>query len=245
MRRFMVVVAIVGVFALAAQAAEKIKVVVVTGGHGFDHDPFLKLFQGYDDIEAVEAAQKNDSELFEDISQWPYDVIVLYNMTQNISEKRRENFLKLLDKGVGLVALHHSLGAFQAWPEYAKIIGGRFYLSPTIVDGVKHPPSTWREGLRYKVQVADAKHPITRGVADFETHDEAYGKYSVDPQAHVLLTTEEPSSEKAIAWVKTYRKAPVCYILLGHDAAAYANESYRRLVVQAIRWAAGRLPEKE
>ncbi len=59
---------------------DPIKVVVVTGGHDFEHDPFFKLFQGYSDIQYVEAAQKDHSELFEDISNWDYDVIVLYNM---------------------------------------------------------------------------------------------------------------------------------------------------------------------
>jgi len=57
--------------------SDPINVVVVTGGHGFDHDPFLALFEGYDDITYVEAEQKDHSELFEDISDWDYDVIVL------------------------------------------------------------------------------------------------------------------------------------------------------------------------
>jgi len=230
--------------AVAGQAAEKIKVVVVTGGHGFEHDPFFQIFKEIPDIEYVEAAQRNDSEIFEDISPWLYDVMVLYNLSQNISEKRRENLLKLLDKGVGVVALHHNLGSFQTWPEYERIIGGRFYMNDLVVDGVKHPRSAWREGLDYKVQIADKDHPITRGVADFEIKDETYGKFSIDPQVHVLLTTDEPSSEKTIGWVKTYRKSPVCYLLNGHGSAAYANPNYRRLVAQAIRWAAGRPPEK-
>jgi hypothetical protein len=38
------------------------------------------------------------------------------SMTQQISEKRQKNFLKLLDQGVGIVALHHTMGSFQQLP---------------------------------------------------------------------------------------------------------------------------------
>lgn len=91
-----------------------LKVVVVTGGHGFEHDPFFKIFGQIEQIKYVEAVQKDHSELFEDIGKWDYDVIVFYNMTQNISEQRRKNFLALLDKGVGVVALHHTMGRIPA-----------------------------------------------------------------------------------------------------------------------------------
>ncbi|NLH43276.1 MAG: DUF1080 domain-containing protein, partial [Planctomycetes bacterium] len=115
---------------------DPIKVVVVTGGHDFEHDPFLALFEGYGDIRPVEFVLKDHSELFEDISGWDYDVMVLYNMTQNISEKRKENFKTLLSKGIGLVALHHNEGAFNTWDDYRKIIGARYPLKPQDIDGV-------------------------------------------------------------------------------------------------------------
>ena len=73
------------------------KVVVVTAGHGFDREPFFAIFDALEGVDYVEAEQKDDSELFEDISSWDYDVIVLFNMTQKISPKRQANFKKLLD----------------------------------------------------------------------------------------------------------------------------------------------------
>ena len=223
----------------AARGGEKIRVVVVTGGHGFNAKAFYSLFEGYDDIEFVRAPQKDHSELFEDVSNWPYDVIVLYNMTQRISDKRRSNFVALLKKGVGLVVLHHALAAFQNWPEFKKIVGGKYYLRPTVEDGVNHPRSAYKHGVRFKVKVADPKHPVTAGIGDFEIHDETYRGYFVDPSVHVLLTTDEPSSGKVLAWAKTYENARVCYIQLGHDANAYSNPAYRKFIYQAIRWAAG------
>lgn len=220
---------------------DKIDVVVVTGGHGFDHDPFLALFQGYDDIRYVEAPQKDHSELFEDISDWKYDVIVLYNMTQNISPRRQDNFKTLLSRGVGLVSLHHAEAAFQDWEDYRRIIGARYPTKPQEIDGVPYKTGTFLHGVDLTVNVRDAKHPITRGMDDFQIHDETYKGVWFAKDNHVLLTTDHATSDATIGWTRQYGDTPVCFIQLGHDAKAYANPSYRQLIARSIRWAAGGL----
>lgn len=226
---------------LPSKPAGKIKAVVVTGGHAFEHEPFFSLFEGYDDIEYVEAEQKDHSEIFEDISGWDYDVIVLYNMTQNISPQRQQNFIELLNRGVGLVALHHTMASFQQWGEYRKIIGGKYYLKPKAGDSVQHQGSTFKHDVDINVRIADASHPITRGMSDFEINDETYKGCGFETNNHVLLTTDEPTSDRTIGWVRRYGKARVCGIQLGHGPKAYANPNYRQLVARAIRWTAGRL----
>jgi len=223
---------------LPAKPEKPIKAVVITGGHGFEHDPFFSLFKGNIDIEYVEAEQKDHSEIFEDISGWDYDVIVLYNMTQEISPQRQENFINLLEKqGVGLVALHHMLGAFQNWPEYQKITGGKYFLKET----EQNRGSTYKHDIDMNVHIANTSHPITRGMSDFQIHDEGYKYCGFEKNNKVLLTTEHPDCDKTICWVRQYGKARVCGIMLGHDAAAYRNANYRRLVTLAIRWSADRL----
>ena len=222
---------------------DPIKVVVVTGGHDFEHGPFFKLFHGYDDITYVEAAQKDHSELFEDISGWDYDVIVLYNMTQNISPKRQENFKSLLrDKGVGLVGLHHAEAAFQDWDEYRRIIGAKYPLKDQTIEGVAFKTGTYKHDVDLTVRIADRNHPITRGLSDFDIHDESYKGLWFARDNHVLLTTDHETSDKTIGWVRpNYGKARVCFFQGGHDSKAYANPNFREIVVRAIRWSAGRL----
>jgi type 1 glutamine amidotransferase len=224
-----------------AKRGDRIKVVVVTGGHGFKKEAFLALFQGYDDIKCVEARQQDHSEIFEDISGWDYDVMVLYNMTQEISPKRQKNFIELLNRGVGLVALHHSIGAFQQWPEYRKIIGGKYYLKEMEEDGVSHQKSGYKHDVDLPVHVEGAEHPITREMDDFVIHDEAYKKCVFEKDNLVLLSTKHPASDKSLGWVRRYGKANVCYLQLGHGPEAYANANYRRLVCRATRWCSGRL----
>ncbi|MFQ5770860.1 MAG: ThuA domain-containing protein, partial [bacterium] len=217
---------------------EKIKVVVITGGHGFKEKPFFSLFEGYDDIEYVEARQKDHSEIFEDVSGADYDVMVLFNMTQKISPQRRENFVKLVKRGVGVVALHHSMGSFQGWGEYRKIIGGKYYLKATEEDGVMREGSTYKHDVDFTVRIEDTSHPITRGMSDFAVHDEVYKKCGFENDNRVLLSTDHPGSDKPLGWVRRYGKGKVCFIMVGHGPSVYANESYRRLVAQAIRWCA-------
>ena len=230
---------------LSRDADRKIKVVVVTGGHAFDRDPFFAAFDSLENVTYVEAVQKDHSELFENIDEWPYDVIVLYNMTQNISPKRQENFKTLLDQGVGLLALHHSLAAYNEWPEYKNIIGGKYFLKETAENGKTVTQSRFKHGLDMKISIADTQHPITIGMSDFLIHDEAYGNYWYDEKEnHLILGTDHPENDPTIGWVRKYGKARVCYLQLGHDAHAYGNGNFRWLVQQAVRWCAGALPEK-
>jgi len=218
--------------------ADPLKIAVVTGGHGFSEKPFFEMFGSMEGIEYTHVALKDNSEIFEDISAWPYDVIVLYNMTQKISEKRRGNFLKLMDKGVGLVVLHHAIAAFSEWPEFRKISGVRYYLKDTEENGVKHARCTWKEGVDFPIHIEDTDHPVTRGIKDFVVHDEVYKGSSFEPDNHVLLTTTDPLSDKTIGWVRTYANSNVCFIQIGHGDSIFADPNYRQLIGQAIKWAA-------
>ncbi|HUT33545.1 MAG TPA: ThuA domain-containing protein [Planctomycetota bacterium] len=230
--------------ARGAEEAKKIRILIVTGGHGFDQKAFLGMFEGQDDLAATHAPQRDHCESLEDISQWPYDVIVQYHLAQNITEKRKANFLALMAKGVGVLTLHHALSAFQGWADYRTVIGGRSYLRPTVVNGVTFPQTTDKPGLTYTAHIEDADHPITRGLKDFTIEkDEPYHHYVVDAGSHALLTTDCPASDKAIGWVHACRKARTVYMQPGHTGATFQNPSYRALLLRAIRWAAGRLPE--
>ncbi|UCF43207.1 MAG: ThuA domain-containing protein [Planctomycetota bacterium] len=223
----------------ADKQQENIKVVVVTAGHDFEREQFFAIFDSFDNIKYVEAEQKDDSEIFEDIAGWDYDVMVLYNMTQKISPKRQANFKKLLDKGVGLVGLHHSIANFQDWPEYRNIIGAKYYLKVTTENGVTYPRGQYKHDVDINVHIRDPGHPVTHSLSDFSINDETYTKYTFDKGSRVLLTTDHPLSNKELCWVRNYANARVCFIQLGHGPRAYANPNYRTLVSQAINFCAG------
>ncbi|MFC1604883.1 family 16 glycoside hydrolase [Planctomycetota bacterium] len=219
----------------------ELKVVVVTGGHDFEREPFFKMLDSIEEITYTEAIQKDHSELFEDISGWDYDVIVFYSMTQQISEKRQKNFLKLLDQGVGVVALHHTMCSFQEWPEFKKIIGTKYYTKDTLEDGVLCKAGSYEHDIDMAIRIKDKQHPITEGLSNFPIHDEGYKDCWFEHDNYVLLTTDHAASDKTVGWVKRYDKAKICTIQLGHDSKAYENRNYRLLVNRAILWTANRL----
>lgn len=226
---------------LPPRSTGTLKVAVLTGGHDFEQKPFTEMFNSFKEMECTEIKLKDHSEIFEDISDWDYDVIVMYNMTQEISKKRRDNFKKLLDRGIGLVALHHNMGAFQTWPEFKKIAGGKYYVKPMKEGDKEIRGSTYKHDLDMEIKVADKSHPITRGLKDFTIHDEGYKYCGFEEDNHVLLTTDHADSDKTVAWVSKYHKSKVCGIMLGHDGKAYANPNFRKLLSQAINWTAGKL----
>jgi len=230
--------------AIAAEGGAKIKVLVVTGGHGFDRDAFFKLFQGYDDISYKEAVQPEANKMIETGEAEIYDVIVLYDLWQNITEPQKKAFVEMLQRGKGLVALHHCLASYQEWLEFCKIVGGKFYLKARVEEGVKYAGSQAGAQQRMNVKV-NKDHPITRGMKDFVILDEIYKGFRVTPDVDVFLTTDNPANSPKVAWTKTYGNSRVAYIQFGHDNNTYSNPSYRRIVANAIRWAAGRLGAEE
>jgi len=216
-------------------------VLLITGGHGFEQVPFFALFDAIPDVEVTRATYPTAADRLRPELANAYDAIVFYDMwTKGISSAQRRSFQQLLEKGIGIVALHHTLAAHPDWPEYARILGGKYYLRDQLVDGKRRPKSTFLHGQDVDVHITDRNHPITRGMSDFRIHDETYGGYTTDPHVTVLLTTDHPTSSPNLAWTHTYGNSRVCYLQMGHDHRAYENTSYRQLVARAIRWAAGR-----
>lgn len=239
--RLFVLAALFSICALPIQSAEKTQVLVVTGGHDFEPS-FFTLFEGYDDIEITKAEQPKANEMYADGTAKKFDVIVLYDMWAEIAPEQRKGFVDYLNSGKGLVALHHCLGSYQNWEDYAYLIGGAYVMDKNgrEIDGQHYKGSDYLHDVDMKVQVVNPNHPITRGVKDFEIHDETYKDLYVHPKANVLLQCDHPTSSPVIGWVMSHEKARVATLQLGHDSKAYANENYRKLVIQAIRWAAGK-----
>ena len=129
-------------------------------------------------------------------------------------------------------------GGHPDWPKFTKIIGGRFILKQVSIGGRELPKSTYDHDQDIGVHVADRKHPITKGLADFTIHDETYGRFLVEPDSHVLLTTDHPKCGRDIAWTRQFGKSRVCYLIFGHDKKSWENPAYVELLGRAIRWAA-------
>ena len=212
-------------------------ILLVTGGHSFDHEPFFAMIHslGNFDIDTLSQPRANRSLLSDSIDR--YDAIVFYDMWQGISFEEKEAFMRLTEKGTGLVFLHHSLVSYQDWDEFEKIRGGKYYER-----GYDYPPdklSGYKHDIEIEVTVTDPSHPVTKGIDDFRIFDEGYSNIGVMPGVNPLLTTDHPDCSDIIAWEHTYNNSRVVYILPGHDNHAWSDSIYRSILSNAIKWSVG------
>ena len=224
-------------FAAGSEGAEAraIRVLVVTGGHSFDPEPFSGLWDSVPGITWTHREHPDANAVYEADGAFPYDVVVLYDMVQEITATQREALDRRLNAGkFGLVILHHAMANYLDWAEYRAIMGGRYFIEAR--DG--HAKSTYRHDQRMRLTPATPDHPVLAGVGEFEIVDEVYGGYLVDDGTTPLLTTTHPESEPVAAWAHAYGKGRVVTIQPGHGPHAFADANYRRLAGNAVHWAA-------
>ena len=233
---FLLLFIITGVHASFAQQ-KKIRVLVVTGGHGFKHKPFYNVFNSIPSITYDSLVQPQANALIASPEVNKYDVLVFYDMPDSITPTQQNAYINLLKKGTSMIFLHHSLVSYQNWPEFVKIVGGQYHTHDVVVNGDTLKTS-YDHDVTFPVKVEDKKHPVTRGISDFEIVDEVYNGAEILPGVKPLLSTTHPKSMRYLAWVNHYGNSDVIYIQLGHGPSGYDNPNFRKLIQQAIEWSA-------
>ncbi|MEI7422827.1 MAG: ThuA domain-containing protein [Prolixibacteraceae bacterium] len=221
----------------SSPAKSPIRILVVTGGHSYDKPTFNEMLASLGEnitSEVVEFPTAFDNFLPENRAK--YDVLVFYHMWQKITPEQEKVFSDCIMEGKPLVVLHHSICAFDEWPEYWNIIGGKYFHKPTSFKGKEYAACSYIHDLHFMVNVAKKKHPVTKGVKDFEIFDETYKGYYVEEGVQQLLTTTETSSNNVIGWAKKYGKARVVVLQSGHATPTFQNENFRKLLKQSIEW---------
>jgi type 1 glutamine amidotransferase len=222
-------------FSFAQQ--QKVRVLIVTGGHGFKHQPFYDVFDSIPSIIYDTLVQPKANMLIASPELNKYNVLIFYDMVDSISAAQQEAYIRLLKKGSNMIFLHHSLVSYQNWPEFIKILGGQYHTHQVVVNGDTLKAS-YEHDVNIPVKVENRKHPVTRGIPDFEIVDEVYGGVEILPQVKPLLSTTHPKSMRYLAWVNRYGNSDVIYIQLGHGPSGYSNPNFRKLIQQAIEWSA-------
>jgi type 1 glutamine amidotransferase len=221
----------------ATTPSKHIRILVITGGHDYKITEFNQMLASLGkNIQYQIAELPAAYTMFLPENRNKYDVLVLYHMWQTITDEQEKMFSDCIRQGKPLVVLHHSICAYDNWPEYLNIIGGKYFHNPTIVKGKEYPASSYIHDLHFKVNIVNPDNPVTKGLTDFEIFDETYKGYYVDENVTPLLTTNEQSSTPVIGWSKMYGRARVVALQSGHDAATFENPSYRILLRQAIEW---------
>lgn len=219
---------------VAAEVSRRppVRTLVVTGGHGYESS-FYTIF---DHPELTWQHATSTTEAFGKDIRDRYDVVLLYNMTDEISDVGRQNLRDFVEAGKGVVALHHGVLSFRDWEWWREEVTGT---RPIAKDKQKPGP-----GFLHDVELVLTSvetHSITDGLAPMHIVDETYAMLDFSPKAKVLMKTDHPSSNGPVVWLGTHPKARVVSIQLGHDHTSYFHDGFRTLVHRGILWGAGRL----
>ena len=213
--------------------AEPIKIMLVTGGHSYDT---LEFFQMFDEMEGIEYEHYQQPEANRKIAlgaAYDFDVLVFYDMWQNISLDERMTYLQLTQQGKPFLFLHHSLVSYQNWPEFEKIIGGKYVEEARGVD--EEMVSTFEHDVWVYCTIENYT-PVTNGFSELRFFDEVYGNVQVLESIKPLLRTTHPKSMEFVAWENRYRNSNIVYIQPGHDKRTYVEKDYRKLLIQTIHY---------
>jgi uncharacterized protein len=215
--------------------AETIKVMLITGGHSYDTLQFFQMFDALEGIEYEHFAQPEANRQIALGKAKSFDVLVFYDMWQNISLEERSAYLKLTREGKPFLFLHHALVSYQDWPEFQSIIGGKYVQEGDHVeDGMA---STYEHDVWVYSRV-ERHTPVTTGFQELRFFDEVYGNVQISEDVKPLLKTTHPNSMEFIAWENRYQNSTILYIQSGHDKRTFKERDYRKLLLQAIQYLA-------
>lgn len=216
------------------------RVLIVTGedypGHKWQETtPVLKEQLAKDS--RLEVSVVEDLKLLRTLDLKKYDAVVMHfkNYDPKVpGPEGQENLARFVRDGGGLVLVHFACGAFQEWPEFTKLAGRAW--NPKLR---AHDPYG-----KFRVDIADASHPIMRGMKPFELTDELYTCLDGDTPIHVVATAVSKVDQKAypMAFVLNYGKGRVFHSVLGHDTTALGAPGTGELYRRATAWAAGSEP---
>jgi type 1 glutamine amidotransferase len=216
---------------------KQIRILVITGGHDYKKEQFNQMLGSLGENITYQIAEFPLAyDMFLPENRSKFDVLVFYHMWQKITDEQAKNFADCINEGKPVVALHHSICAYDDWTEYFNIIGGKYFHKPTTVNGKEYLPCSYIHDVHFNVKVLDPKNPVTKGIKDFDIFDETYKGYYVEEGVTPLLTTDEPSSNSVIGWTKKYGKARVVTLQSGHDVPTFENPNFRKLLKQSIEW---------
>ncbi len=215
---------------------------VITGGHHYHVPAFHRLFR---ELSGVDAYIQHMADF---VASPPevragYDVLVFYTHLHGeptdlgLAPGRHDTAQSVLESlgtvsKPGIVVLHHSLLAFPGWAVWDELVG----MADRSLAAYDHA-----QAVNY--HVADPRHPICAGLADWTLHDETYLMADAAGDNHILITTDHPRSMATLAWTREYRLGRVFCLQGGDEPQAWADANFRSLLAQGMRWC-GRFDDK-
>jgi len=144
--------------------------------------------------------------------------------------------LEAVGSGLGMAGCHGGMcSAFSSNLTWLFLTGGNF---------IAHPGD---DGVRYRINITNKSHPITKGIKDFDVVSEQYYMH-VDPANEVLATTRFPTVkgyhsangevDMPQVWTRKWGEGRVFYNALGHHNDIFDIPEAWELMKRGMVWAA-------
>lgn len=229
----LLLVVLLGVDSLAADAPARLKVCMLSGSEEYDSDHSLAAFQTY--LEAnypvtctlLKAKGVDDLPGLEALEQC--DVALFFTRRLTIKGDQLERVKKYVEAGRPIVGVRTASHGFQNWLEFDRLVLGDNYKGHYSND----------ISVRASVAPKSEKHPILDGVRGLASRGSLYKTSPLAEDATLLLMGASPEGKEPAAWVREYKGGRVFYTSLGAQGD-FQNATYRRMLANALFWAARR-----
>lgn len=244
-RRALVLILFAAVLGAVRATAEEPKRLLLIGQGPDGHPPATHEFMaGLRVLEHVLARVPNlEITTVKADDSWPEgpalireaDGVVLY-LSQGArwieSDPRRlDAMAELASRGGGIAALHWAIGAKD--PQYIETC-------LAFLGGCHGGPDRKYVVMDATVQVADRGHPVTRGIDDFDVHDEFYYRLKFvqpDEQIEPIVQVAIDGRDETVAWGWRRPDGGRSFGFSGmHFHRNWELEAYRRLAAQGVLW---------
>lgn len=180
-------------------------------------------------LEGIEIVHSQNLDDLNALNLHDYNGILVYCTGQQLGDEQWAALESFVASGGALIGFHNATDTWKNQPSYIRLIGGAFKT---------HPPQ-----LSLDIEIVDEEHPITRGLAPFETWEELYIMDTDPANYHLLLQTRTYEDRTLpIAWCKEHGTGRVFYTALGHEPVERAdggpfNQNFSVLLRRGALWA--------
>jgi len=224
---------------LPASAAPPLKICMLSGSEEYESDKSLSSFKSY-----LEEHYSTSCTLLKakGVGSLPglealdgADVALFFTRRLEISGVDLDRVKKWCEAGKPIVAVRTASHGFQKWLEFDKLFLGGSY------SGHHGAGAT----LAAQVPPAAKDHPVLAGVGTLRTLASLYKTAPLAGDAQVLLSgSTQTAGPEPVAWVRSpgapgAPRGRIFYTSLGAQQD-FENGSFRRLLVNALFWVAGR-----
>ena len=213
---------------------DPVRVLITVGGVGYN-TWIVRMLESNPNIDVLTRNVDDDGIVFDAEILEDVDAILMYHRDNIAEPEERSALLAHLERGGGVVVLHHAIANYRDWDAWWRgHVGGLYVLAGH--DGLA--PSEYFYDFE-GVARPTLDHPITRRLGAFWRYqDESYDRLWISDDVTALLTTTAFGSENRLAWIGPSPSNRVVFIQPGHGERVLTDPRYLFLIEDALRWTA-------